>query len=230
MSEVQPAAADPPAGRKGKLHGAAVTALREMIVTGALPPGARLREQELCDRLGISRTPLREAIRTLAREGLVQLLPNRSAVVAGLALDEVEALYDVVAAIEALAARQTCAAASDADIAEIAVLHHRMIAHYLRGELAAYQALNQEIHREIVRLARNPVLLEVWDMLAVRVRRARALANLQSERWEAAVREHEAMLAALRARDGDGLAAQMAPHFMNGLAVLKSALMQEKTE
>src|SRR5690242_7156483 len=96
---------DSPTGRKGQLHGAAVTALRERIVTGQILPGAFLREKELCEELGISRTPLREAIRTLAREGLVRLEPNRGAVVTPIDLDEVEALYQTVGHIEAVAAK-----------------------------------------------------------------------------------------------------------------------------
>src|SRR5262249_1215914 len=107
-------------------------------------------------------------------------------------------------------------------IAEIAVLHHRMVLHHLRGELAAYIELNQEIHRSLVRASRNPVLADTWELLAARVRRARSLPNRHHERWQAALREHEAMLAALQARDGERLAALMTPHYMNGLAVLRS--------
>jgi DNA-binding GntR family transcriptional regulator len=210
-------------GRKGRLHGAAVTALRERIVSGQLLPGAFLREKELCENLGISRTPLREAIRTLASEGLVRLVPNRGAIVAPLDLDEVEALYQTVGHIEAAAAKLACVKASDEEIAAITISHHQMMIAYVQRDLPRYIGLNQDIHRGIVAASHNFVLLEVWDLLAPRVRRARSAANLYPSRWDAALREHEAMQSALLARDGDRLSALMEPHYLNGLAVMRAA-------
>lgn len=210
-------------GRKGSLHGAAVATLRERIVSGAVLPGAYLREKELCEELGISRTPLREAIRTLASEGLVRLTPNRGAVVSALDFAEVEALYQAVGQVEAGAAKLACRVAGDEEIAEIRVIHHQMMILYVRRELQDYLALNQRIHRGIVAASHNPVLLELWDLLAPRVRRARSLANHDPARWDAAVHEHEAMLEALTARDGDRLGALMEPHYLNGLQVIRAA-------
>jgi len=215
---------EPLPGRKGSLHGEAVTALRERIVSGEILPGAFLREKELCEELGISRTPLREAIRTLAREGLVRLAPNRGAVVTPLDLDEVEALYQSVGHIEAAAARLACLKATDEEVAAITIAHHQMMIAYVQRDLAAYIALNQSIHRGIVAASHNHVLLEIWDLLAPRVRRARAAANLYPSRWDAALREHEAMQAALLVRDGDRLGALMEPHYLNGLAVMRAAM------
>jgi DNA-binding GntR family transcriptional regulator len=206
--------------RKGKLHVGAVEALREMIVSGALAPCQKLREQELCERLGISRTPLREALRTLAAQGLVILTQNRGAEVAPLTLDDIVALFDVVGTLEALAARLACAGMSDEAIAEIGMLHYRMLRHQIRGELPDYFLLNQQIHRALIEGARNPVLLSIWEMLSARVERAKYLPNLQGGRWKAAMQEHEAMLAALIARDGETLARLMQDHFANGLATI----------
>jgi len=209
--------------RKGRLHVAAVDALREMIVTGALAPGQKLREQELCERLGISRTPLREALRTLAATGLVNLTQNRGAEVAPLTLKDIVSLFDVVGALEALAARLACAIMSEEAIAEVGMLHYRMLLHHVRGELPDYFLLNQQIHRAMVEAAQNPVLLGVWDMLSSRVERAKYLPNLHGERWKAAMQEHEAMLAALVARDGETLAQLLQAHFANGLATIVAA-------
>jgi DNA-binding GntR family transcriptional regulator len=214
---------EPGGSRKGSLHGTAVAALRERIVSGQVLPGMFLREKELCEELGISRTPLREAIRTLAREGLVRLAPNRGAVVSALDLGEVEALYQAVGHLEAGAARLACRCASEDEIAEVRIIHHQMMILYVRRELQDYLALNQRIHRGIVAASHNPVLLELWDLLAPRVRRARSLANHDPARWDAAVHEHEAMLEALTARDGDRLGALMEPHYLNGLQVIRAA-------
>jgi DNA-binding GntR family transcriptional regulator len=215
------------APRKGELHGNAVAALREMIVSGRLAPGARLKEVELCSVLGVSRTPLREAIKVLASDGLVLLLANRSAVVAELDLAGCEALYEVVIVLEELAARLACARITDAEVQHVASLHEAMVAHHTRGELAEYFELNQQIHGAVVQASANPVLIDTWSRLNHQVRRAKYLPNvLGRTRWPEAVREHEAMLTALRARDGERLASLVRPHFANGLAVLKAASRQ----
>lgn len=209
--------------RKGRLHVATVETLRRMIVSGTLPPGQKLREQELCDRLGVSRTPLREALRTLAAQGLVTLSQNRGAEVAPLSLDDIAALFDVVSTLESLAARLACEVVSDEEVTEIGLLHDQMRSHHERGELPEYFVLNQRIHRAIIEAARNPVLLDVWERMASRVERAKYLPNLHGQRWHAAMREHDAMFAALRERDGESLAGMMRRHFANGLAVVQSA-------
>jgi DNA-binding GntR family transcriptional regulator len=217
----------PRAPRKGERHGNAVLVLREMIVSGELAPGARLKEVELCAVLGVSRTPLREAVKVLASEGLVLLLPNRSAVVAELDLPGCEALYEVVIALEELAARHACARITDAEVQRIARLHDAMVAHHAKGDLAAYFELNQQIHGAVVRASDNPVLIDTWSRLNHQVRRAKYLPNvLGRARWPEAVREHEAMLSALKARDGERLASLIRPHFANGLAVLRGAAKQ----
>jgi DNA-binding GntR family transcriptional regulator len=213
--------------RKGELHGNAVAALREMIVCGELAPGSRLKEVELGAALSVSRTPLREAIKVLASEGLVVLLPNRSALVADLDLAGCEALYEVVIVLEELAARLACSRISDEEVARITTLHEAMIRHHEKGELAAYFELNQQIHGGIVQASENPVLIDTWSRLNHQVRRAKFLPNVVGRaRWPEAVREHEAMLAALKARDGERLASLVRPHFANGLAVLKAAYTQ----
>lgn len=92
-------------GRRSRrpLHEEAAERLRDMIVEGELPPGERITEQSLCDRMGLSRTPLREAIKTLTSEGLIVLQPNRGATVASLSLDDIEDTFRVIGALEALA-------------------------------------------------------------------------------------------------------------------------------
>ncbi|GLQ57655.1 hypothetical protein GCM10010862_49140 [Devosia nitrariae] len=188
-----------------------------MIVSGELPPGERLREVRICNQLGVSRTPVREAFRTLAAEGMVELLPNRSVVVAQLRSPDVEHLYQVVAALEALAGELACQRINEAEIAEIAAIHSDMVGCYERRERSAYLDLNHLIHRRVVEIASNPVLLATWESLLPRVERARAIANLEPSRWIAAVHEHSKMFAALAARDGALLARLTREHFMNGL-------------
>jgi DNA-binding GntR family transcriptional regulator len=191
---------------RGFRYGVVADELRDMITTGRLAPGGRLREQELCLRLGVSRTPLREAIRELASEGLIKLLPNRGAVVASMDAREIQSLYEVVGALECLAAELACERIRDHEIAELGSLHYQLVYHHLRHQLTDYFKFNQRIHRRIVEISDNPVLLWVWDMLALRVNRARYSTNLRPERWAEAVREHEEIFKAISARDGPRLA------------------------
>ena len=209
--------------RRGQLHGNAVSALRKMILTGELVPGERLREVVLCTQLGVSRTPVREAFRTLAAEGLVKLLPNRSVVVAELDDSEMVHLYDVFGALEGLAGELACKRISEDQIADIASLHHEMVGLHQQGQRAKYLEVNHAIHRRIVEAAGNPVLIQTWEMLLPRVERARALANLRPERWMEAVYEHAQIFAALAKRDGPLLSRLIRAHFTNGLGPSISA-------
>lgn len=190
----------------------AVDALRQMILDGELPPGARLSERALGERLGVSRTPLREALRMLASEGLVRHEPNRGAIVAPLDRADIEATFELLAALEGLAGELAAQRIDDAQLAEIKALHFEMRAHHARGDRAAYFRANQEIHRHIAAAAANPVLVETFERLNARVKRVRYAANLTPERWAKAVEEHERMIAALDARDGAALRAILEAH------------------
>jgi DNA-binding GntR family transcriptional regulator len=198
--------------------------LRDLIVRGELAPGARLNERLLCERLGTSRTPLREALKALASEGLVELQPNRGARVTPLTVDRVREIFQVMGALEALAGELACANASDADIAEIRALHYQMVAHHARGELAEYFRFNQAIHLRIVEAGGNGTLLQSYRQLNAHVRRARYMANLARDRWDKAVQEHEDMLAALVARDAPRLQAQLRDHLGNKMLSVLAAL------
>ena len=190
----------------------AVDALRQMILDGELPPGARLSERALGERLGVSRTPLREALRMLASEGLVRHEPNRGAVVAPLDRADIEATFELLAALEGLAGELAAKRIDTAQLAEIKALHFEMRAHHARGDRAAYFRANQDIHRHIAAAANNPVLVETFERLNARVKRVRYAANLTQERWAKAVEEHERMIAALDARDGAALRAILEAH------------------
>ncbi|HEV7344630.1 MAG TPA: GntR family transcriptional regulator [Devosia sp.] len=208
--------------RKGQLHTEAASRLRSMILSGELPPGARLREVQLCDQLGVSRTPVREAFRTLAAEGLVDLLPNRSVVVSELHAPDLEDLFVVFGSIEGLAAELACQRITEAEVGEIGRLLAEMIDFHGRQERAPYMQINQQIHRRTVEIAANPVLLSVWQSLIPRVERARALANLDTGRWTGALIEHTKMFTALASRDGALLAQLTRQHFLNSLPFLQA--------
>jgi DNA-binding GntR family transcriptional regulator len=204
-----------------------VERLRDMIIQGELAPGVKLNERVLCERLRTSRTPVREAIKYLASEGLVELLPNRGAIVTPITAATVREMFELLGALEALAGELACVKASDADIAEIRALHYQMLAHHARGELAPYFRCNQEIHMRLVESAGNATLANTYRALNSRVRRARYMANLSRERWDHAVDEHQQILDALTRRDAALLPALLRSHLSNKMAVVMEALAQQ---
>ena len=214
--------------RKGALHSNVVKQLRSMIVTGVLAPGAKLNERELCEQLAVSRTPVREAIKTLIQDGLLVALPNHSAVVSELDLDQINALIDVIALVEGLAGELAAQQATEETIAEIGMLHYRMLLHHARDELPGYFEANKAFHRKIVEMSGNPILLWVWDLLALRVDRARYSSNLWPQRWKTAIQEHQTILDALSARDSQRTGEAARQHVRSGLTGLVAALSEKR--
>lgn len=219
-----PQSIDDEAIRRPLLHEEIVARLRDMIFAGELQPDVRVPEKDLCQRFSISRTPLREALKVLASEGLITLLPNRGARVTRLTPGDAEELFPVMGALEALSGELACQRATDADIAEVKALHYQMALHFTRGEREDYFRLNQDIHRKIMEIAGNPTLSGVYDSLAGRIRRVRYIANASRSRWDQAMQEHEDILAALEERDGERLAKLLKSHLMNKLAAVKTVI------
>ena len=209
------------------LHEEATDRLRDLIVQGRIAAGARLNERLLTAQLGLSRTPLREAFKVLATEGLVELLPNRGAIVSQMDPVRLSESLAVMGALEALAGELACRTATDAQINEIRALHYEMLAYHARGDLAGYFKFNQAIHLKIVKYSGNAVLYNTYRQMNSNVRRARYMANLSKERWDAAVREHDEILAALGARDVKRIKALLSDHLAQKLASVLAALPQQ---
>ncbi len=206
------------------LHEEASDRLRDLIIQGQLAAGDRLNERLLTAQLGLSRTPLREAFKVLATEGLVELLPNRGAIVSHMDAGRLSETLAVMGALEALAGELACLNATDAQVNEIRALHYEMLAYHARNDLAGYFKFNQAIHLKIVKYSANTVLFNTYRQLNGNVRRARYMANLSKERWDAAVREHEEILAALGARDVNRIKALLSDHLAHKLSSVLAAL------
>ena len=220
------AAADAPKQERPR-YDDVVSGIRDMIVEGELAPGPRISERGLCERFGVSRTPLREALKVLASEGLVELTPNRGARVIRLTERDAEDMFEVMGTLEALAGELAAARIGREGIAEIKALHYQMALHHARRELMPYFRLNQEIHRKIFELSGNRTLMNVYRGLAGRIRRPRYLANISATRWAEAMKEHEAILAALEAKDGQALGRILKDHLRKTCEVVKQALRDE---
>lgn len=186
--------------------------LRNLIVTDELRPGTPLRERTLAEQLQVSRTPLRDALKILASDGLVQLLPNRGAVVAELTPEQIEEKLDVLGVIEEFAAIRACTLATDAEIGELRALHHEMLAAYERRDRVAYFHLNQRIHRGIVTAARNQTLEDVHTQLNRQLYRYRYQGSVTSDIWHTAVDEHQVIIELLTARDAEKLGSYLRRH------------------
>lgn len=197
------------------LHAQVVERLRDLITEGALAPGERLSETRLCAELGVSRTPFREALKTLSGEGLIELRSGRGAVVRRFPPEEVRGMLEVLAEIEALAGRLACERASPEAAAAIAEAHERMVAHHARGERLAYYKLNQRIHAMIAEASGNATLVEVQAGLQARMKRIRFIGNSEPRKWRDALAEHQRMVDALARRDGEALAAELRRHIEN---------------
>ncbi|WP_216600513.1 MULTISPECIES: GntR family transcriptional regulator [unclassified Ruegeria] len=211
------------------LHEELVERLRNLVVEDVLKPGEKVPEKQLCDSLGVSRTPLREALKVLASEGFVVLQANRGARVASVTREELENTFPVLAALEQLAGELACQQMDVAEIQRIESSHKDMLSAYEVRDRQAYFKANQDIHQALIKGARNDILENHHKLLAARVRRARFLANLSDERWAQAIDEHETMMELLKARDADGLGKAMKLHMMNKLSALVKALKPEVT-
>lgn len=209
------------------LHDEVVARLRDAIIEHRLAPNERLNERVLCVRYGVSRTPLREALKVLAQEGLVTLLPNRGAVVTPLTVTELVQTIEVMRPLEALAGELVAARISEAGLAEIRALHHEMCAFHARGDLPNYFRANQAIHQHLVEGCGNRILTATYEGLNTRIRRFRYRANFSRERWDQAIAEHSEMLEALTARDGLRLGQLMSQHLVNKAEAVKADLYRD---
>jgi DNA-binding GntR family transcriptional regulator len=182
------------------LHDELVGRLRDMIIEGQLAPGTRIHEGQVGAALGVSRTPLREALKFLASEGLIDLVAGRGAIVRSLTKRDVRNMLDVLISLETLAGRQACLKASDEQIAAVRKMHDEMIGFYRANNRLEYYKLNQAIHSAIAALSDNEFLSATHESIQSRLKRIRFIGNEQPEKWSGAVAEHEEMIEALEAR------------------------------
>lgn len=215
-SDAAPDIADSPPGRRRiqttSLAQEAYAVLQRMIVRGELAPGERIAEPALCEQLGISRTPLREALRMLASDGLIATRRNRNAVVTRIDPQELEHLFEVEAGIESLAVSLAARRMTNTELKQLETLQERLEKLHAKGDRDGYFALNQRIHALLVAGAKNPVLEETHRRLLGRLERARYLALDRLGRWQESTDEHRAILEALKARDGERARRLLADH------------------
>lgn len=217
-------------GPKRLLHNDAVQMLRAMILSGELTPGERLREISISQQLGMSRTPIREAFRTLAAEGLVDLLPNRSVLVSELDKGQAAEVFVVLGALEALAAELACQNMTPDQLEDLAELQDDLQRHFLSSDRQSYLEANRLIHAHIVDASNNQALIMAWRLLLPRAERARQISTRDHARWAEAYGEHGRIFNAIAARDSALVKKLMAEHFANGVRSLKKSEREKRAQ
>jgi DNA-binding GntR family transcriptional regulator len=205
---------------RAALHEQVAHRLRQMLVENRILPGAKLNERELSEVLNVSRTPLREAIKMLAAEGLVELLPNRGAIAVELSEADVLNTFEVMSGLEAQSGELAAQRITQAELDEIKAMHYEMLAAYTRRDLPAYYRLNAAIHGAINAAAKNPVLTATYKQVNARLQALRFRSNQDGEKWSAAVKEHDLMIEALSARDPVAMRSVLTSHLNNKLNVV----------
>lgn len=203
-----PPSPDLPDSEDNSQGGAAYKRLLEDIARGDLAPGARLRETELAERLGISRTPVREAIRQLEADGLVAHIPRQGATIRQLDYPEVMELYEMRTVLEGTAARLAARAASELELDELEALN----AELSRASGRAAYVLNRQFHMTLLDAAKNRYLIKSVQSLQKTLLIIGQSTLMDATRAADAVAEHARVLQALRARDGAQAEALMRDH------------------
>ncbi len=215
--------------RPKPLHATVIERLRDMIVEGELATGERLHDANLAATLNVSRTPIREAIKLLATEGLVDLLPGRGARVSDLSIDDIMELFETIAGVERYACELATERMSERDLDRLRRTHERMARHHAAGERQPYFKLNHEIHLAIVAASKNATLKAIHASLMSRARRARYVALASHARWMEAMTEHELLMAAMAERDARRAGEIMRRHDLGTAVSIAAALRRGAT-
>ena len=215
---------------QNSLHDEVAARLREEIFGGLLAPGAFIDEASVCERLQISRTPLREALKVLTAEGLLRHEPRRGCFVAEVTQRDLDEIFPVIALLEGRCAWEAARHASDADLAALETLHDRLAKQARAGRINDYYATNFAIHEAIIMLADNRWLAQAIGDLRKILKLARQQQLHAPGRLEQSLSEHLAMFAALKARDSDGAEAAMRTHLNRQREALRAVALQQKAK
>ncbi|NOU07298.1 MAG: GntR family transcriptional regulator [Hyphomicrobiaceae bacterium] len=198
--------------------------VRDLIIAGDLKPDAKIAEAELCAHFGVSRTPLREAIKMLAAEGLITLTPHRGARIASITADEIAELFPIMGALEAMAGELAITRMTEHDLAKLETLHATMLVARKSNDWISYSKTNRAIHESIFRIAANTSLTQIYDQLMIRIHAVRFVAQQPPAAWDQAVTDHEAIMQALRTRNASAIGPILRTHLANKAKSVIAAL------
>lgn len=194
------------------LHNEILPILRQEIVSAKWNPGQRLPESLLCERFGVSRTPLRDALKALAAEGLIELSHNAGAIVTRPDTEDIQDKLAVLELVECYAAREACAKASDAELRRIAKLHKQMGEAFARRDMDRNYRLNNEVHAAIIKASHNSTLVDIHANLWRHIERLRYLSLVHEDVSVDSWAEHDRFVSALLNRDAAAAHANLKSH------------------
>ena len=194
------------------LHREVAAKIREMIRKGVLVRGQRIVEADVCEQIGVSRTPLREALRMLESEGLVELFPHKGVFIRQPSMDEIQEMFEVMGVLEGTCARLTAEKMTTAGWQKIERLHRKLETHYAEGDREKYISANNVFHALVQELAGNRVLDEAVAKLREKVALYRHQQIYEDRRFDESIREHREILEAFRRRDPDAAEKRMKRH------------------
>jgi DNA-binding GntR family transcriptional regulator len=214
---------------QNSLHQEVAATLREQIFAGLYAPGSFLDELVLCERLQISRTPLREALKVLTAEGLLRHEPRRGCFISEVTEKDLDDIFPVIALLEGRCAFEAARNASDADLAALTTLHERLNSHAAAGRINDYYDTNFAIHEAIIALADNRWLAMAIADLRKILKLARSQQLHAPGRLQQSLSEHMAVFAALKARDSEGADAAMRTHLTRQREALRDLARSQRT-
>lgn len=202
--------------------------LREAIITGKLGPSERLMEIQLAEEMGVSRTPVREAIRKLELEGLVVMIPRKGAYVAGLSIRDITDVFEIRRALEGLAAELAAERSTDGELEEMERFLVKISEEIEQGDLPKVIETDTDFHTLIYKASRNTRLSQIINNLREQIQRSRTTSLSYPGRMKIALEEHRKMVEAISSRDGE-LARNLAQeHIENAENALMSMIQQDK--
>ncbi|RNF36277.1 GntR family transcriptional regulator [Paracoccus methylarcula] len=215
---------------RSSLSERAATSLRKLILRNALPPGSPVTEREISEQLGISRTPAREAIRTLIGEGLIVVSDTGRLSIANPDLEAVVNLVQVLRVLEGLGSELAAQNASDAELNAIEQSHLKMAEAVADSSDFKYFDANIAFHRAIVAASHNPALVQAHKFIDDQLYQARFRSSRKQGRREIAIEEHDRITRALRARDGEEARLAMTDHHASTIRNLRAIEEESKSE
>ena len=183
------------------LHQEVANQIRGMIRNGILVKGQKIDEKYLCESMGVSRTPVREALRMLSSEGLIDLIPNKGAYISQPPIKEIQDMFEVMSVLEGTCARLATKRMTTKDYSKIEALHKELEKHYSRQDHEAYLQNNNTYHVFIQELSGNKVLNAVINGLRQKILLYRHRQLYQPKRFKQSIQEHRDLLEAFRKRD-----------------------------
>lgn len=201
-----------------------------MIYSSQLQPGQWIDEMQLCEQLDISRTPLREALKVLASDGLVELIPRKGSYVKTISAGELDELFPIVAMLEGLCAQLTAEHINSEELARLQLIHANLERHAAAGDIVRYYEDNILFHDALKRISRNSWLERLTLDLSRVIRLARQKQLKLGSRLQHSLDEHRSIMAAIEARDGAAANLAMSQHIHNQYLALKEKLEESVSD